>query len=317
MGRRATTETKTTKIATGQNGSAADYRSGLIASIGCMALWGVLPIYWKALVPISSWVIIIYRILLVNVFAMLLARTRFSWREIFGPIRADRKLALKFLGAGAVITINWSTYIWAVNANHVIEASIGYYIEPLMVCVFGMIFFKEKLTKYKSAAMILALIAVGILLVHFHAVPGIALGIALSFAVYSAIKKTVSQPPLISLVYETIFFAPPALAAIIWLEVTGHGALGAGQPYQYVLLLFCGLVTVIPLSLFASAAQKVPMFTLGLTEYISPSLSLILGVFFFREPFDGVQFLAVAIIWIGLVFFSVGELREQRRLNRG
>lgn len=100
MGRRATTETKTTQIAAGQNGSAADYRSGLIASIGCMALWGVLPIYWKALVPISSWVIIIYRILLVNVFAMLLARTRFSWKEIFGPIRADRKLALKFLGAG-------------------------------------------------------------------------------------------------------------------------------------------------------------------------------------------------------------------------
>ena len=292
-----------------------EYRSGLIASIGCMALWGVLPIYWKALVPISSWVIIVYRILLVNVFAMILARTRFSWSEIFGPIRSDRKLGLKFLGAGAVITINWSTYIWAVNAEHVIEASIGYYIEPLMVCVFGMIFFREKLTKYKAAAMALALIAVGVLLVHFHAVPGIALGIALSFAVYSAIKKTVSQPPLISLVYETIFFAPPALAVIIYLELTGQGALGMGQTYQYVLLLFCGLVTVIPLSLFASAAQKVPMFTLGLTEYISPTLSLILGVFFFKEAFDGIQFLAIAIIWVGLVFFSVGELRGQRRLS--
>lgn len=293
-------------------GGAAEYRSGLAASIGCMALWGVLPIYWKALVPISSWVIIIYRILLVHVVALLLARTRFSWSEIFGPIRQDRRLALKFLGAGAVITINWSTYIWAVNAEHVIEASIGYYIEPLMVCVFGMLFFHEKLTKYKTAAMILAALAVGILLVHFHAVPGIALGIALSFAVYSAIKKTVSQPPLISLVYETIFFAPPALAAIIFMEVNGQGAIGAGTPGQYGLLLLCGLVTVIPLALFASAAQKVPMFTLGLTEYISPTLSLILGVFFFREPFDSIQFLAVAIIWVGLVFFSFGELREQR-----
>lgn len=295
--------------------STNEYRSGLIASIGCMALWGVLPIYWKALVPISSWVIIIYRILLVNVFAMLLARTRFSWSEIFGPIRHDRKLALKFLGAGAVITINWSTYIWAVNAGHVIQASIGYYIEPLMVCVFGMIFFRERLTVYKSMAMALAALAVIILLVHFHQFPGISIGIALSFAVYSAIKKTVSQPPLISLVYETIFFAPPALAVIIWLEVNGHGALGVGHPWQYGLLLLCGLVTVIPLSMFASAAQKVPMFTLGLTEYISPTLSLILGVFFFKEPFDGIQFLAIAIIWVGLVFFSVGELREQRRLS--
>ncbi len=290
-----------------------DYRSGLIASIGCMTLWGILPIYWQALVPISSWVIIIYRILLVNVFAMLLARTRFTWREIFGPIRSDWQLALKFLAAGAVITINWSTYIWAVNADHVIDASIGYYIEPLMVCVFGMLCFREKLTRFKAAAMALALLAVIILLVHFHAFPGIALGIAMSFAVYSAIKKTVSQPPLISLVYETIFFAPPALAAIVWLELQGKGALGAGQPYQYGLLLLCGLLTVIPLSLFASAAQKVPLFTLGLTEYISPTLSLILGVFFFKEPFDRIEFLAVAIIWVGLVFFSVGELREQRK----
>ena len=289
-----------------------EYRSGLIASIGCMTLWGVLPVYWKALVPISSWMIIIYRILLVHVFAMLLARTRFSWAEIFGPIRHDRKLGLKFLGAGTIITINWSTYIWAVNAGHVIEASIGYYIEPLMVCVFGMIFFRERLTRYKTAAMVLAAAAVILLLVHFHAIPGISLGIALSFAIYSAIKKTVSQPPLISLVYETIFFAPPALVAIIWLEAKGMGALGVGEPYQYGLLLLCGLLTVIPLSLFASAAQKVPMFTLGLTEYISPTLSLILGVFFYREPFDGIQFLAVAIIWVGLVFFSVGELKEQR-----
>ncbi|MBQ9060935.1 MAG: EamA family transporter RarD [Firmicutes bacterium] len=295
--------------------STNEYRSGLIASIGCMALWGVLPIYWKALVPISSWVIIIYRILLVNVFAMLLARTKFSWDQIFGPIRRDWKLALKFLGAGAVITINWSTYIWAVNADHVIQASIGYYIEPLMVCVFGMIFFREKLTVYKSAAMALAALAVVILLVHFHQFPGISIGIALSFAVYSAIKKTVSQPPLISLVYETIFFAPPALALINWLETTGRGAIGACHPWQYALLLLCGLVTVIPLSMFASAAQKVPMFTLGLTEYISPTLSLILGVFFFKEPFDGVQFLAIAVIWVGLVFFSIGELREQRRLS--
>ena len=289
-----------------------EYRSGLIASIGCMTLWGILPVYWKALVPISSWMIIIYRILLVHVFAILLARTRFTWDEIFGPIRRDRKLALKFLGAGAVITTNWSTYIWAVNAGHVIDASVGYYIEPLMVCVFGMIFFKERLTIYKSLAMGLATLSVVILLVHFHAVPGIALGIALSFAVYSAIKKTVSQPPLISLVYETIFFAPIALGVLIWMEATGRGALAVAQPYQYVLLLFCGLLTVTPLALFAWAAQLIPLFTIGLMEYISPTISMFLGIFLFHEPFDGMQLLTFAIIWVGLVFFSVGEYRTGR-----
>ena len=292
--------------------SRSEYNRGLIAACGCMALWGVLPVYWKALVPISSWTIIIYRILLVNVVAMLFARTRFSWREIFGPIRSDPRLALKFLAAGAVITLNWSTYIWAVNSGHIVQASIGYYIEPLMVCVFGIIFFGEKLTPYNGAAMGLATLAVVILLVHFHAIPGISLGIALTFAVYSAIKKTVSEPPLISLVYETIFFAPPALAVIIWLEVSGRGALASGEPYQYGLLLLCGLVTVIPLSLFASAAQKVSMFALGLSEYISPSLSMILGVLVYREPTDRIQFLAIGVIWVGLIFFSLGEWRERK-----
>ncbi|MBQ6402115.1 MAG: EamA family transporter RarD [Firmicutes bacterium] len=289
-----------------------EYRNGLIASCGCMALWGVLPVYWKALIPISSWVIIIYRILLVNVVAMLMARTRYSWREIFHPLFHNGRMALKFLAAGAVITLNWSTYIWAVNAGHIVQASIGYYIEPLMVCIFGIIFFKEKLTPFKLTAMCLAGLAVVILLIHFHQIPGISLGIALTFAVYSAIKKTVSQPPLISLVYETIFFAPAALGVIIWLEATGRGALGVGEPYQYGLLLLCGLVTVVPLSMFASAAQKVSMFALGLSEYISPTLSMILGVLVYREPTDRIQFLAIGIIWVGLVFFSWGEWRENK-----
>ena len=292
-----------------------EYRNGLIASVGCMALWGVLPVYWKALVPISSWTIIIYRIFLVNVSAMAIARYKFTWDEIFEPLVRNPKMLLKYAAAGAVVTINWSTYIWAINAGHVIQASIGYYIEPLMVCVFGIVIFHEKMTIYKSAAMIFAAGAVLILLIHFHQIPGISLGIALSFAVYSAIKKTVDVPPLLSLVYETICFAPFALIVILALETNGHGAMSQGAPWQFVLMLFCGVVTVVPLALFASAAQKVSMFMLGLTEYISPTLSLLLGVFIYREPFDRVQFLAILIIWIGLMFFSVGEFRENVRTS--
>ena len=293
----------------------SEYRRGLLASIGCMTLWGILPVYWKALIPISSWTIIIYRILLVCVVAMLLARTQFDWGGIFRPLREEPRLALKYLAAGAVITMNWSTYIWAVNAGHIIQASIGYYIEPLMVCIFGIIFFRERLTRYNSTAMILAAVAVVILLIHFRQVPGISLGIALTFATYSAIKKTVDLPPLISLVYETMFFAPPALAVILYLEINGRGALASGEPWQYGLLLLCGLVTVVPLSMFASAAQKVPMFVLGLTEYISPTLSMFLGVLVYREPLDRVQLIAIIIIWIGLVLFSWGELRASRETS--
>ena len=281
-------------------------------SIGCMVLWGVLPVYWKALIPISSWVIIIYRILLVNVFALIFAKAKFSWAEILKPLHTYRKLTLRLVAAGAVVTINWSTYIWAVNSGHIIDASIGYYIEPLMICVFGIILFKEKLTKYNTTAMVLAAVAVIIMLVYYHRIPAIALGIALTFSVYTAIKKTISVPPLISLVYETMFFAPPALAVIIYLEINGIGALSAGSPGKYALLMLCGLMTVVPLSMFASAAQKVNMFVLGLSEYISPSISMILGVLAYGEVLDKVEFMAVCIIWVGLVFFSYGEWKESR-----
>ena len=143
---------------------------------------------------------------------------------------------------------------------------------------------------------------------------GLCLGAAV--AVYAAVKKTVSLPPLISLVYETIFFAPIALGVLIWMEATGRGALAVAQPYQYVLLLFCGLLTVTPLALFAWAAQLIPLFTIGLMEYISPTISMFLGIFLFHEPFDGMQLLTFAIIWVGLVFFSVGEYRGDRENNK-
>lgn len=290
----------------------SEYKLGLLVSVGCMVLWGILPVYWKLLIPISSWVIIIYRILLVHVFALIFARTRYSFGEIFKPLFADGKLALKFLAAGGVITLNWSTYIWAVNSDHIIQASIGYYIEPLMVCIFGIIFFREKLTRYNATAMILATVAVLVMLIYYRQIPGISLGIAITFATYSAIKKTVSQPPLISLVYETIFFAPPALAVIIWLETTGRGALAVGEPWQFVLLLCCGLVTVVPLTLFAMGVQRISMFAVGLSEYISPTISMFLGVLVYREPFDRIQLLAICIIWVGLIFFSYGEWKENR-----
>lgn len=282
---------------------------GFVAAIACAGIWGLLPIYWKSLIPIPSSVIIVYRILMVCLMSLLAARFSYSWKRIFSPLK-DIKIALKYGIAGIIITLNWSIYIWAVNAGHVVQTSIGYYIEPLAVCIFGVIFFKEKLSSYKVIAISFAAISVVVILVHFGQVPGIALMIAGSFAVYSAIKKTVQQPPLISLLYETVFLAPISLGVIIWLEINGKGAIGVGAPYQYFLLLLCGITTAVPLGLFAYAAQRSTMFVLGLTEYLSPSLALILGVMLFKEPVDRVLFMAFGLIWIGLIFFSYGEFRQ-------
>ena len=284
----------------------------MAALIASMVMWGVLPVYWKSLIPIDSRVIILYRILMVDVFAILIARARYSWKEIFGYFSTDRKTVIKLFCAGAVVTANWSTYIWAVNAGFIIQTSIGYYIEPLVVCLFGMVIFREKLTFFKAAALVLAFAAMIIQLIHFHQIPGIALGLASTFAVYTAIKKTVSIPPVISLVYETIIFAPVALAIILYMELNGKGALAAGEPYQFALLLLSGLMTVIPLGLFSYSAQRIPMFSLGIIEYLSPTIAMLLGIFVYDEPFDRILFMTFVIIWIGLVFFTIGERREQR-----
>ena len=288
-----------------------NYIRGMQAAVFCSVLWGVLPLYWQALRPIGSGVIIFYRIFLVGLVCFAASAKIYGISEVLKPWR-NKRLVLRNIAAGLLVTFNWSLYIWAVNADFVIQTCIGYYIEPLMVCIFGIIFFKEKLETHKLIAVILAGAGLTVILVHFMQIPFIALGLALSFATYAAIKKTNELPPLISLFYETVFLMPVALAVIIYLEATGRGALDAGEPYQYILLLFCGVLTAIPLGLFGISAQRVPLTTLGITQYLSPSIALVIGIFIMDEPFDMVQLISFIIIWIGLVLFTMGEIKKDR-----
>lgn len=288
------------------------YRQGMMSAIGCAVWWGIMPIYWQTLQAIDSMVIIFYRIVLVAAVCFLAAVKVHGMEEIRKNLR-QKGVKFRYFIAGALITLNWSIYIWAVNANMVIQTCIGYYIEPLLVCVFGVLIFKEKLDKFKVTALVLAAAGVLVVIIHFRQIPAVALGLGLSFSVYAAIKKNFNMPPLLSLLYETMFLLPPALMVIIGLEVTGRGAVAAAGPGTFFLLMFCGLFTAFPLVLFANAANKVDLFALGITEYISPTISLIISIFLFQEPFDGVQLAAFAIIWVGLAFFSFGEYRKVRQ----
>lgn len=292
------------------------YRQGMTSALMCSVWWGIMPIYWQWLRPIDSSVIIFYRIVLVAVVCFIGALIFHKKEEILEPLK-DKKLMVKYALAGLLITVNWSIYIWAVNADFVIQTSIGYYIEPLVVCIFGIVLFKEKLSKYKIIALAFAAAGVGAVIIYFKEIPLIALSIALTFAVYAAAKKSFSLPPIISLLYETVFLMPIALAVIIYLEVSGQGALSIGEPSKFALLFLCGLFTAFPLGLFANAANKLNLFVVGLTEYISPTISLFIGIYLFKEPFEPIQLVAFAIIWVGLVFFSYGEYKESResRLN--
>lgn len=291
-----------------------NYKLGLIYALGCAILWGFLPIYWDALKPIDSFVIIFYRIVLMmaTCFCICYYQQR-SLKAVFKPMFEDKKRTWTYIFAGIVITINWSIYIWAVNAGFVIQSSMGYFLEPLIVCLFAMIIYKEKANKWKMLSLAFAVCGLLVMVIGYRELPMIAIGLASSFAIYAAIKKSVDLPPFQSLLYETLFIAPIALVVVFYMEGTGIGALSAGGTDKFIMLLFAGLATAIPMGLFSAAALNLPLFTLGLTEYISPSIALVLGIFLFKEPFDLIQFSAFVIIWIGLVFFSYGEICDLRK----
>lgn len=293
-----------------------EYRNGLMCILACQLMWGFLPIYWQALDPIESWKIILYRIFTMFIYSYIAARIMYSREEIWGPFR-DRAIRRKYILAGLILTANWSIYIWAMNSGRVIQASIGYYIEPIVICAFGIFIFKEKLTVYNSAAMICAVIAIIVILIHFRQLPGVALGLIFTWATYSAIKKTSEIPPFIALVYETMVYAVISFFVIIYIEARGIGALSVNVPGKYALMFLSGLVTLIPVGLFGIAAKKVPLVLIGIAQYISPTISLLLGIFAFKEPFDRVQMLALVIIWIGLAIFTYGEIRGVRERRSG
>lgn len=289
-----------------------DYRTGVLSVLACQLIWGFCPIYWQALEPIPSWIIILYRIVTMFIYSYIAARIRYSKEEIWGPLRS-RPVRTKYFTAGLILTINWSIYIWAMTSEHVIQSAIGYYIEPLVICAVGVIVFKEKLTRYNMTAMAFALVAIIMILVHYRQLPGVALGLAGTWAVYTAIKKTATQPVVISLVYETMIYAVIAVFAIVFIESRGIGALAMGIPGKYALMLLSGLVTLVPVALFGVAAPKVSLFIIGLAQYISPTITLLLGIFLFKEPIDRVQVTAFIIIWTGLCFFTYGEFIRNGR----
>ena len=290
----------------------SEYKIGVMCVVACQVIWGVLPIYWQALMPIDSWIIILYRIFTMAVYSLIVARTKYSFAEIFGPLK-DRKIRAKYFTAGLVLTANWSIYIWAINSGRVIQTSIGYYIEPLVICLFGILIFKEKLTKYNLTAMLMALVAVVLILIHYGQIPAVALGLALTWATYSAVKKTADQPPLLSLVYETILYGVLAGIALIYIEMKGIGGLSYHVPGTYAFMWLAGLFSLIPIVLFAVSAKKVTLLVIGLAQYISPTITLLCGIFLFKESIDLFQIIAFGIIWLGLVFFTVGEFKNNRK----
>ncbi|PST21022.1 EamA family transporter RarD [Rhizobium sp. JAB6] len=273
--------------------------------------WGILPLYMKALAHISAFEVIAHRIVWSVPVAgiVLLALGRLG--DIKAAFRNPRTIAMASLTA-ALVTVNWGTYVWAIGAGHSLDAALGYFINPLFSIALGAILLKEKLAPTQIVAICLAAIAVIILTVKAGTVPWVALTLTFSWGFYAFFRKTLPVGANQGFFIEVLLLCVPAALYILYLEARGEGHFYQTGLSDTALLLGCGLVTALPLMIFANGAKLLRMSTIGIMQYIAPTMVFLIAVFLFKEPFDTPQLLAFSLIWAGLVLYSWSMLRQSR-----
>ena len=287
-------------------------RLGLVTVTGSYVLWGLLPAFWALLAQVNSVFILAQRILWSMVFMGLYMLVTRRWREIAAAFRSRRILG-KSLVCGVLITLNWGIYIYSVNSGHVLEASMGYFIEPVLVALMGVIAFREKPTLAEKLTFVFATAGILYLVVRTGTVPVLALLIGLPFAVYGAVKKHLDLTPQASLFMETVLMLPLALLFSWWWSARAGGFAVVLQGASFWLLPACGVVTSIPLLLFNMGVKEIPYYFAGILMYINPTLQFLMGLLYFREALDLDQLVAFVIIWVGIVFTMAEKVQILRR----
>jgi chloramphenicol-sensitive protein RarD len=293
-------------------------RRGLWMAAASFVLWGVMPLYWHLLKSVPSLQIIVHRIVwsTVLVAGWLAIKYGRGWlRETLAQPRAAWMLAL----SGTLIAFNWGLYIWAVNAGHVVETSLGYFINPLLNVVLGVVVLHERLNRVQWISVAIATAGVLWLSINYGSVPWIALALAASFGAYGLIRKLVGVPPVRGLGVESLYLVLPALALLLWGETHGdggfiaHGAVPAWGWGMSALLVFGGVLTALPLIGFADAVRRIPFSLVGLLQYIAPTLQLLCGVLVLHEAFDRDRAIGFAFIWVALVIYAGDGLLRSRK----
>lgn len=287
-------------------------KRGLWYAAGAYVLWGVLPLYWKMLPQVPALEILAHRMLWSLVFVLLLTALRHEWRALRAALRNRRTLLLSALSA-LLLSINWWLYIWAVNAGFVVETSLGYFINPLVNVVLGVVVLRERLRPWQTLALTLAVAGVAWLTFSYGALPWIALTLALSFGLYGLLRKTAPLESLQGLTLETLVLSPAALLYLVWLEGQGRGAFAHDGLGTTLLLIGAGVVTAVPLLLFAAGARRITMISLGILQYIAPTLQFLIGVLIYHEPLPRTRLLGFVLIWTALAIYTLdGALRAGR-----
>jgi chloramphenicol-sensitive protein RarD len=278
--------------------------------LGAYFLWGVLPLYFKAIAHVGAGEIVAHRILWSLLFLGVLATLWKRWPEIRAAL-SSAKMAATLALTALLIGANWLIYIYAVVSGHVLEGSLGYYLNPLVNVVLGVFLLKEKLSRGQKAAVLLAAAGVAVLAAGAGEAIWISLGLAASFACYGFLRKVAPVQAIEGLWVETLLLAPAALFWVIWLERSGGGALRADARTD-ILLVLGGAITAIPLLLFTAAAKRLPYSTLGFLQYVAPSLQFLLAVLVFGEPLTLAHMICFGAIWTALVVFVAEGVRQGR-----
>ncbi|SOC39834.1 chloramphenicol-sensitive protein RarD [Rhizobium subbaraonis] len=288
-----------------------DSLQGFLFALTAYLLWGFLPFFMKAVAHIPSTEVVAHRILwsvpIAGMVLVVLGRTS----EVRTALRTPRMLAMACLTA-ALVTVNWGIYVWAIGAGRAIETALGYYINPLFSIFLGAVLLKEKLTRAQIVAIGLAATAVAVLAIEAGGLPWVSLALCISWGFYAFFRKTLPIGPNQGFFLEVLLLSVPAIGYIVWLETTGSGHFGDTGMADLLLLLASGVVTAVPLMVYANGAKLLKLSTIGIMQYIAPTMIFIIAIFVFHEPFGHAQMLAFALIWAALFVYSGSMLRTAR-----
>lgn len=297
----------------------SEKQKGILFVTGAYMVWGVLPIYWRQIESISPFEIIAHRIFWSFIFMVLYIIFTGRWQYLkmnLTFIFSNKKKAFSLVAASMIISINWLTYILAVNAGYILEASLGYYINPFFSILLAFLILKERFSKGEWLAIFIVSLGVIYMTLGVGHIPWLAFTLAVTFGIYGLIKKTINIDATYALAVETAVLAPAALLYILYLNATGGNTLDFGLNKDTVFTMGTGLVTAIPLLLFALGATRIPLSLTGLLQYIAPSLMLIIGIFLYGELFTTTHKIAYGFIWAGLIFYTLLRFKASRPNRR-
>ncbi len=290
-------------------------RLGVLSGLSAYAMWGLFPLYFPLLEPAGGLEIVAHRVLWSLVFIGLLLTALRRWSHVRAAV-ADGRTVLVLAGAAVLIALNWLIFVYGVNSGHVVETSLGYFINPLVSVLLGVVVFTERLRPLQWTAVGIAAVAVAVLTVDYGRPPWIALGLAVTFGLYGLMKKLVRVEAAPGLFVETALVAGPAVAVLAVLHARGDGTFGNAGTGHAVLLLISGIATAVPLLLFAASTRRIPLSTVGLLQYLTPLMQLAIGVFVYSEPMPPARLAGFVIVWVALAVFTADMLRHARATNR-